>query len=54
MAGLPRDRIFRETVMKSLIGEIVQLWKRSMEAERNKDLHRHSPQSQNKGASKAA
>jgi fatty acid desaturase len=54
MAGLPSDSVFRETVKKSLIGEIVQLWKRSMEAERNKVAQRHSPQSQNKETSKAA
>jgi fatty acid desaturase len=29
MAGLPKDSIFRETVKRSLIAEIIELWKRS-------------------------
>lgn len=37
MAGLPADSIFRETVRGSLIGEIVSLWKRSLQSTRRSE-----------------
>ncbi len=54
MVGLPYNSIFRETVKKSLIVEIVQLWKRSMQAEQKKALSQASPESQNTTVSTAA
>lgn len=37
MAGLPMDSIFRETVKRSLIAEIAELWKRSSTAHHAKE-----------------
>jgi fatty acid desaturase len=42
MAGLPPDSPFRKTVKVSLLAEVADLWKRSSEAHRNRQLRRKS------------
>lgn len=54
MAGLPSDNIYRETVKKSLLSEIVHLWRRSVETTRAKKNRRQETAAEQTHLSNAA